>query len=283
MTLENLDFWGKQPEHKAVFCNVLQAKDVQTAYEWYDAVKDYDFCQGFSFAAVAARNIPIMLRLLLRMREEGRDPLHLHVLGQSKPMYTLLLNSVTHALREHWWHDVQFTYDSSTFIQDAVRGRACFPANYHAKERIFKTNIRPFPVPEQSYSSQLHVPLTGSLFEGVTMEQWLGANNTGKWIGPAYPMLAHANMEQMIIDLTRIQDMFEVENLGYNAKSYEEWHNDTKSFIHSDYHHAHNLIQEIIGGENYELLEQYESRLHKLSLLEGQDNGLFNSLFTTGE
>lgn len=91
--------------------NVLQGRDWTEAEHWFEAVRQYRF-EGWAFGG-AARELPIMLRLVARMVEHGIVGQHLHVLGTSSLSRAVELSALKAALHKAG-HPVEITFDTAT-------------------------------------------------------------------------------------------------------------------------------------------------------------------------
>lgn len=93
------------------FLNVLQGRNREEAVHWFEAVRQYRF-EGWAFGG-AARELPIMLRLIARMVSHGIVGQHLHVLGTSSLTRAVELSALKKALRAAG-HAVEITFDTAT-------------------------------------------------------------------------------------------------------------------------------------------------------------------------
>jgi hypothetical protein len=91
--------------------NVLQGTDWAEAEQWFEAVRHYQF-EGWAFGG-AARELPIMLRLVARMVQHGIVGQHLHVLGTSSLSRAVELSALKTALHSVG-HPVEITFDTAT-------------------------------------------------------------------------------------------------------------------------------------------------------------------------
>lgn len=91
--------------------NVLQGTDWKEAEHWFEAVRHYQF-EGWAFGG-AARELPIMLRLVARMVRHGIVGRHLHVLGTSSLKRAVELSALKKALHTAG-HEVEITFDTAT-------------------------------------------------------------------------------------------------------------------------------------------------------------------------
>lgn len=91
--------------------NVLQGRDWGEAERWFEAVRQYPF-EGWAFGG-AARELPLMLRLVARMVEHGIVGQHLHVLGTSSLTRAVEMSALKTALHKAG-QPVEITFDTAT-------------------------------------------------------------------------------------------------------------------------------------------------------------------------
>lgn len=91
--------------------NVLQGTNWKEAEHWFEAVRHYQF-EGWAFGG-AARELPIMLKLVARMVRHGIVGRHLHVLGTSSLKRAVELSALKKALHTEG-HAVEITFDTAT-------------------------------------------------------------------------------------------------------------------------------------------------------------------------
>ena len=282
MTRINMDFWANQPEHKASFANVLHATNRRTADMWFDNVSHYDFCKGYALGSTACHSIPLMLYLILRIIDHAKEPEFIHLLGQSKPSMSIVLNSVATALRKVL-PNTELSYDSSTYYQEARYAQVMHGIRYvRSSRRVSIERVPAIAATTAVTMSDLPVPYPSKTFNGVTLKQWLSQTNKSGWDDKSYAMLALHNLEQYINICNYIHDLSDTELLQFDSKSYEEWQ-PLNTILHEDYYHTHNVIQDIIVNQDYELLKRYENKLNRLSPATVHDDDVFDKLFSYTE
>lgn len=115
-TLDHLKFFEKYHKPgKVTWLNVVQATSHGSGYEWYEAVKHYEFCEGWAIAGKMRKTFTYVLSLVLRMMEDGtiQNKKWVHVLGTQELWIAVLLTAVQRGLNANGCN-LRVSFDTST-------------------------------------------------------------------------------------------------------------------------------------------------------------------------
>ena len=115
-TLDHLRFFEKYHKPgKVTWLNVVQANSHGSGYDWYNAVKKFDFCDGWAIAGKKRKSFTYVLALLLRMMEDGtiQNKKWVHVLGTQELWIAVLLTAVQRGLNANGCN-LRISFDTST-------------------------------------------------------------------------------------------------------------------------------------------------------------------------
>lgn len=115
-TLNNLKYFEKH--HKAntvTWLNVVQANSHGSGYDWYEAIKGFDFCDGWAIAGKMRKTFTYVISLLLRMMEDGtiQNKKWVHLLGTQELWIAVLLTAVQRGLNANGCN-LRISFDTST-------------------------------------------------------------------------------------------------------------------------------------------------------------------------
>ncbi len=130
------------------FLNVLQGRNIQEAYAWYDAVtpfskpefveekygKDREF-EGWALGGSTGGDPSLTMRLLVKLRRDGLldgGDRWIHVLGRSRLSTAVYIAALNESLSRNLNENIQISYDASSAFLYAVNGNyvtdfACSP------------------------------------------------------------------------------------------------------------------------------------------------------------
>lgn len=114
-TLDHLDFFERHhTPGRVCWLNVVQARTPKGGYDWYNAVKKFDFCDGWAIAGPQRKNFNYVLGLVLRMLEDGnlQRKRHIHVLGTSELPIAVLYTALQRQLNRHGCN-LRITFDTA--------------------------------------------------------------------------------------------------------------------------------------------------------------------------
>lgn len=115
-TLDHLRFFEKHHKPGQVtWLNVVQANSHGSGYDWYNAVKGFDFCDGWAIAGKKRKTFTYVLALLLRMMKDGtiQDKKWVHLLGTQELWIAVLLTAVQRGLNANGCN-LRISFDTST-------------------------------------------------------------------------------------------------------------------------------------------------------------------------
>ena len=115
-TLNNLKYFEKHHKaNKVTWLNVVQANSHGAGYDWYEAVKHFDFCEGWAIAGKMRKSFTYVISLLLRMMEDKtiQKKKWVHVLGTQELWIAVLLTAVQRGLNANGCN-LRISFDTST-------------------------------------------------------------------------------------------------------------------------------------------------------------------------
>jgi hypothetical protein len=128
-TLHNNDFFvqAMDPSHPTKFLNVLQGNNWSQCEAWYDAVKPYSDgtkanFSGWGMGSKNKNDIEIVLRRLIRMREDGllQEKEWIHYLGTGELLWSCILTSIQRQINDKVNPHMTISYDcASPFLATA--------------------------------------------------------------------------------------------------------------------------------------------------------------------
>lgn len=121
----NTEWILKNRKGQTKFLNSMQGRFLDEAIYWYEQTKHHPF-EGFGFGGSTARNLHILLNLLLRMRDdkllEKGEHDYLHLLGVSRPEWSIYFTAIKRMLREHVNPDMELGFDAASAFISATKG-----------------------------------------------------------------------------------------------------------------------------------------------------------------
>lgn len=120
----NVEWFKRNRKGQTKYLNVMQGRSWAEAEHWYENMKHHDL-EGFAFGGSTKNDINIVLRTLIKMRddkqlERGKRDL-LHYLGISKLEWATAYTAIKRALRETVNEDIEVMFDcASPFIATAM-------------------------------------------------------------------------------------------------------------------------------------------------------------------
>lgn len=134
----NNDWFVKNRLGKTKYLNVMQGRNKDEAAYWYEQMKHYPF-EGFAFGGSSKNDINIVLRTLIKMRddkmlERGERDL-LHYLGISKLDWSVAYTAIKRALREHVNPDMEVTFDCASPFIATAKGQM-YTQHVHRNDRF---------------------------------------------------------------------------------------------------------------------------------------------------
>jgi hypothetical protein len=122
----NNDWFVKNRKYQTKFLNSMQGRTVDEAKHWFDEVKDVPF-DGFGFGGSTSKNLVVMLKLLIWMRDHGLmqkgEQDWLHFLGVSRVEYASYYTTIKRMLQETVNSDINISYDAASAFIMATKGQ----------------------------------------------------------------------------------------------------------------------------------------------------------------
>ena len=115
-TLDHLKFFQRYHTPGAVtWLNVIQGNTAGVGYDWYNAVKHFDFAEGWAIAGPKRKDLAYILTLLLRMLGDGKlqKKKWIHVLGTQELWMVVALTAVQRALNANGCN-LRISFDTSS-------------------------------------------------------------------------------------------------------------------------------------------------------------------------
>ena len=134
----NVNWFKKNRKYQTKYLNVMQGRNWAEAEHWYETMKHHDL-EGFAFGGSAKNDINIVLRTLIKMRddqqlERGKRDV-LHYLGIGRLEWATAYTAIQRALREHVNEDVQVMFDcASPFL--ATANGTMYTQHVHKSDRF---------------------------------------------------------------------------------------------------------------------------------------------------
>lgn len=121
----NNDWFVKHRKGNTKFLNSMQGRTVSEARHWFDEVKDYPF-EGFGFGGSTSKNLVVMLKLLIWMRDAGLmaegEQDWLHFLGVSRVEYASYYTTIKRMLQQTVNPSLDVSYDAASAFIMATKG-----------------------------------------------------------------------------------------------------------------------------------------------------------------
>lgn len=253
----NNDFFLQNRLGQTKWLNVLQGSDWDTAEKWYIGVKEFSDpkgkyagkeAEGWAFGGANMCKMPITLRRLMTMRDEGmltgKD--WIHFLGTAQLDWSCYLTLIQRQIREHINPNLTISFDcASPFIATAhglvytnaqhtnkrwsvimdkapdnksLSGRSDIPFPFHSEfaSRLTMEDIAYYDLGTPKTSAELN----GAKFDHLNPEHYHIApklNKLGKipnktsWDSFAYALMMGHNVECHIVAVQRAQQLMDIE------------------------------------------------------------------------
>jgi hypothetical protein len=134
----NVEWFVKNRQGKTKYLNVMQGRNWAEAEYWYENMKHHNL-DGFAFGGSAKNDINIILRTLLKMRddkqlEQGKRDM-LHYLGISKLEWSVAYTAIKRALRETVNPDIEVMFDCASPFIATAKGQL-YTQHVHRNDRF---------------------------------------------------------------------------------------------------------------------------------------------------
>lgn len=121
----NNDWFIKNRTFNTKLLNSMQGRTVAEAEYWFNEVKDFPF-EGFGFGGSTSKNLVVMLKLLIWMRDAGLmqegEQDWLHFLGVSRVEYASYYTTIKRLLQQTVNPSLDVSYDAASAFIMATKG-----------------------------------------------------------------------------------------------------------------------------------------------------------------
>ena len=303
ISMLNLDYFVRnRVPGKTKFLNVLSGTDQKSADDWYESVKHFSdpkfvaaaygdadrTLEGYAFAGINMRNMPIALKRILKLREDGllEGKGWIHFLGTGKLNWACYLTSIQRVLRKYDSPSITISFDAASPFVNTAYGQ-CYSYNYFSPKRFGYFMNRAFDN-QKLKGSTLPMPFNGPIMERLVagdiccMEEGdLDRNNKAKtkestsWDTQSYLYyMAHSvyNHITAVQEANRLADM---EKYRANVH-YSDWINDKTNkgtnefspYVPYSVVYFDSFVQEVLDPacpNPYELIDKYSKFLEEIS------------------
>jgi len=309
ISMLNLDYFVRnRVPGKTKFLNVLSGTDQRTSDDWYESVKHFSdpkfvaanygdadrTLEGYAFAGVNMRNMPIALRRILKLREDGllEGKGWIHFLGTGKLNWACYLTSIQRMLRKHDSPNITLSFDAASPFVNTAYGQT-YSHNFFSPKKFGYFMDRAFDS-QALKNSTLPMPFGGPIMDRLTAGDIccmaegdadrngkLKDANSNSWDSMSYLYyMAHSvyNHITAVQEANRLADMEQ-----YRAKvHYSDWVSDKKSKSSNEFSpyvpysviYFDSFVQEVLDPacpNPYELIDKYSRFLEEISF------GIFNT------
>ena len=270
----NTDWFVKNRKYKTKYLNVMQGRSWAEADAWYDRMKKFNL-EGFAFGGNTKCDINIMLRQLLKMRddkqlERGKRDV-LHYLGNSKLEWTVIFTAIQRALRETVNPDIQVMYDCATPFISAAKGTLYSQPFFKASR--FNFMVEPAVDDKMLSGSKIPFPWSSPIGDRLTMGDvchyapgMINKNNKealNSWDAFSYNLLQSHNTYQHIETIQRANALTdaavtlnETNHTHYRTLKKTSKEEQLDYFVSREVIYMVNFIHELFRSERpYEMLD----------------------------
>jgi len=229
----NVEWFKRNRKWNTKYLNVMQGRNWDEAEYWYDHMKHHDL-DGFAFGGSAKNDINIVLRTLIKMRddkqlERGKRDL-LHYLGISKLEWATAYTAIKRALRKTVNEDIEVMFDcASPFIATAMG--QMYTQHTHRNNKF--GYVMDSAVDSKALAgSDIPFPWSSPIGDRLTMGDvcWYKPgmlNKNGKegktsWDSFSYFLLMGHNIYSHLESVQRANELTDSALMQYNP-SYKDW------------------------------------------------------------
>lgn len=229
----NVEWFKRNRKYQTKYLNVMQGRNWAEAEYWYETMKKHDL-EGFAFGGSAKNDINIVLRTLIKMRddkqlEQGKRDV-LHYLGISRLEWAMAYTAIKRNLRETVNPDIEVMFDcASPFL--ATANGTLYTQHIHKNDRFMyvmekamddkrlHSSNKPFP-----WGSPIGERLTlGDVCHyGPGMLNKVGKEGKTSWDSFSYMLLMSHNVFQHIESVQRANALTDIVTTSYQP-SYKTW------------------------------------------------------------
>lgn len=232
-TKYNCDWFVKNRKGNTKYLNVMQGRSLYEAETWYEGVKHYPF-EGWAFGGHTKSDINIMLRILLRMRddkllEQGERDV-LHFLGTSKLDWAVAYTALKRALRHTVNQDIEVMFDCASPFIATAKGQM-YTQHIHSNDKF--SYVMDSAIDNKCLSgSKLLFPWSSPIADRLTMGDvcWyapgmlnkIGKEGKTSWDSFSYFLLMSHNVYQHIESVQRSNQLTDIA-LAQHTVNHKDW------------------------------------------------------------
>lgn len=229
----NVEWFKRNRKWQTKYLNVMQGRNWAEAEYWYEHMKHHDL-DGFAFGGSAKNDINIVLRTLIKMRddkqlERGKRDV-LHYLGISRLEWAMAYTAIKRALREHVNSDIDVMFDcASPFL--ATANGSMYTQHVHKSDRFGYVMDKAFDNKALS-GSTLPFPFGSPIAERLTlgdvchyapgMLNKVGKEGKTSWDSFSYFLLMSHNVYQHIESVQRANALTDTVSKTVST-NYKHW------------------------------------------------------------
>lgn len=304
-TLHNANWFAKNRKHQTKYMNVLQGRNRSEAEAWYEAVKHLPF-EGWAFGGMTKADLTIMLRHLIKMRDEkllekGERDL-IHFLGTAKLDMGVVFTAIKRALQSTVNEDLEVMYDAaSPFIGPAMA--QVYTQHVHRNDK-FGYVMERAPDDKRLSGSNIRFPWSSPVGDRLTMGDINTyapgmLNKNGKegktaWDSFSYHLLMAHNVANHIEAVQRANALTDTANVLVDT-DYRHWHKATAkeikalqldTFVPRNVLYVTQFIEELFKSETpMQMLDDADAMLRDFSGVKSSatTTNVFDSFFEAPE
>jgi hypothetical protein len=303
ISMLNLDYFVRnRVPGKTKFLNVLSGTDQRTADEWYESVKHFSdpkfvaanygdanrTLEGYAFAGINMRNMPIALKRILKLREDGllEGKGWIHFLGTGKLNWACYLTSIQRMLRKHDSPNITLSFDAASPFVNTAYGQT-YSYNFFAPKKFGYFMDRAFDT-QSLKNSNLPMPFNGPIMERLTAGDIccmaegdpdrngkLKTADSNSWDSQSYLYYMAHSVYNHITAVQEANRLADIEKYRANVH-YTDWINDKKNkgtnefspYVPYSVVYFDSFCQEVLDPKcpnPYELIDKYSKFLEEIS------------------
>lgn len=300
----NVDWFVKNRKFQTKYLNVMQGRNWQEAEYWYEYMKKHDL-DGFAFGGSAKNDINIILRTLIKMRddkqlEKGKRDL-LHYLGISKLEWAAAYTQIKRSLRETVNSDIEVMFDCASPFIATAKGQI-YTQHRHQNDK-FGYVMESAVDDKKLAKSEIPFPWGSPVGDRLTMGDicWyapgmlnkIGKEGKTSWDSLSYFLLMAHNVYQHIESVQRANVLVDTAKTRFDTshKTWRKIKNGSRdeqfdAWVPRNTLYMVNFIEELFKSETPMMM--LEEAAPMLANFNGQktlanSNNSFNSLFDVEE
>jgi len=307
VSIYNLNYFMKNRVPGATkFLNVLSGSSNENSKTWYEGVKGYSIpsevekmgytkdrtLEGWAFAGVNMRDMKTALERLIDLREdgllEGKD--WIHFLGIGRLDWACYLTSIERQLKKYN-PNINISFDAASPFVAAGGYALSYNYNYFTPNQLTYSMGRGLD-DKNLKGSKLAMPFQGPIMERCTVGDICvmgpgDLNKQGKegktsWDTTTYAIVMAHNVYNHI---QAVQEINRLADIEYATRQihYTDWFKKHKKpiseFVPNSILFFNAFVEELFSRDRdgaYQLLKDYDDRLHEISFKENKTPDRFN-------